>query len=68
MEFSQLRSGLLLFHRNLVEKAQTSTDDELKELYKQAAKYLWEVIKNLEEFDKTMKEIKKRESSSISPN
>ncbi|GAB6065521.1 hypothetical protein JCM9492_06130 [Aquifex pyrophilus] len=68
MEFSQLRSGLLLFHRNLVEKAQTATDDELKELYTEAAKYLWEVIKNLEEFDRTMKEIKKRESGSLNPN
>lgn len=68
MEFNQLRSGLLLFHRNLVEKAQKTSDDELRELYTSAAKYLVEVIKNLEEFDKTMKKIKDIENRTMNPN
>jgi len=68
MEFNQLRSGLLLFHRNLVEKAQKSNNDELREFYTLAVKYLTEVIKNLEEFDKTMKKIKDIENRTMSSN
>ena len=63
MEFAQLRDGLLLFHRNLLEKAEKAQDPALRERYTQAAKHLREVIKHLAEFDKLMKEIKQMEGS-----
>lgn len=62
MEFSQLRDGLLLFHRNLLEKAEKTKDPALRERYTQAAKHLREVIKHLTEFDRLMKEIKSLEN------
>ena len=68
MEFGQLRDGLLLFHRTLLEKAQKTDNPELKELYAEAAKYLREVIKNLAEFDKRMKKIKEIEAQTSRPN
>ncbi len=69
MDFNELRNGILLLHRSLLEKAETSPDKHVKDLYKEAAQHLKEVASHLYKFDQTMKEIKSlQEKGSFKPN
>ncbi len=62
MDFNELRNGLLLFHRGLLEKADKLPEGKLKEAYLRAAKHLKDVTVALYNFDQTMKEIKHMEA------
>ncbi|HIC97627.1 MAG TPA: hypothetical protein EYP11_04430 [Aquificaceae bacterium] len=68
MDFNQLRSGLILFHRNLLERAERTTDTRLKEAYLSAAKHLAEVTSALDKFDLAMKKIRELEKGNTQPN
>lgn len=68
MDFNQLRDSLLLFHRNLLEKAERTSDPRLKEAYLKAAGHLKDVASSLYRFDQAMKEIKELEKGSAQHN
>lgn len=68
MDFNELRNGLLLFHRNLLDKAEKSSDPELKEAYLTAARHLKDVASSLYKFDQAMKRIKELEKESLPHN
>ncbi len=68
MDFDQLRNSLLLFHRNLLEKAERASDPDLKEAYLTAARHLRDVASHLYKFDQAMKRIRELEGRGTSPN
>ncbi len=68
MDFDQLRNSLLLFHRNLLEKAERSSDPDLREAYLTAARHLKDVASHLYKFDQAMKRVKDLERTKGQPN
>ena len=68
MDFNELRNGLLLFHRNLLSKAEGATDPQLKEAYLTAARHLKDVASSLYKFDEAMKKIKELEKHGLPHN
>ena len=68
MDFNELRNGLLLFHRNLLTKAENATDPELREAYLTAARHLKEVASSLYRFDEAMKRIRELEKHGLPHN
>ncbi|WP_157560450.1 hypothetical protein [Hydrogenivirga sp. 128-5-R1-1] len=68
MDFNELRNGLLLFHRNLLEKAERTDNPRLKDAYMEAARHLKDVASSLYKFDQTMKLIKELEKQGTQHN